>query len=228
MTMTMTELLKHPAFRELACILRATELSGFLWRWSTPSSAHDTRDLPLSERYYHVRKDLQEGWRMGGGLPLETLRMRAREMFDILAETHSLGWKASDDALTWLDEQLRILPAKDARGIIPVLLAFGSSMTLLLTPMEAAILTAQGESTWRKRILAGEVVGTFKKGKQWLIQDDALRLLGYDIPQAAETDYARRARYFEQLGTAEEPDNLNQHLASHLRQRQKRSGTNDE
>lgn len=77
---------------------------------------------------------------------------------------------------------LRLIDSEHGPTILSLFCAKASSPDQLLTPVEAAQHTGLAEITWRKRAIAGEVPGAFKKGKQWLLSASVLRAAGYNIP----------------------------------------------
>jgi excisionase family DNA binding protein len=50
-----------------------------------------------------------------------------------------------------------------------------------MTPAEVAAETGTEESTWRRKLIAGQIPGAMKKGKQWLLPRLRLRELGVRV-----------------------------------------------
>ena len=182
--LNMSEIAEQPAFQRLACVLRAAQMTGFAQDMTGAHSPDGYQMRHLAQEFYAVQQRLLAVERAN----TTTARGRARVaddirmLFTLLAQTGYLGWAVSAEDVAWFRGLITAASPADAWGLRAMLLAFGTSIDVLLTPVDAALLTDEGESTWRKRILAGEVPGVIKRGKQWLIQAAAIRVLGYEVP----------------------------------------------
>ena len=183
--LNMSEIAEQPAFQRLACVLRAAQMTGFAQDMTGAHSPDGYQMRHLAQEFYAVQQRLLAVERAN----TTTARGRARvaddirTLFTLLAQTGYLGWTVPSEDVAWFTELITAASPADAWGLRAMLLAFGTSIDVLLTPVDAALLTGEGESTWRKRILAGEVPGVIKRGKQWLIQAAAVRVLGYELPR---------------------------------------------
>lgn len=82
----------------------------------------------------------------------------------VLAESHHVV--LGTDALDWLTQQLE---TERPDAVVSLLLAYATAPDEYLTPAEIAEQTSTAESGWRNKAAAGELPGSIKKGKQWLI-----------------------------------------------------------
>lgn len=90
------------------------------------------------------------------------------------------------DSVAWLTE--RIL-SSDGKWVMPLLLAYAGARWEYATPAEVAEVTGTNDSWWRQQAIAGTIPGTIKKGKQWLLPVDMLKLRGVDVSKLwARTD----------------------------------------
>lgn len=81
-----------------------------------------------------------------------------------LAEKHDSTFTTGN--IAWLTERLQ-----DERpdAFVALFLAYATAPDEFLTPAEIAKQTGTAESGWRNKAAAGQLPGSIKKGKQWLI-----------------------------------------------------------
>ena len=83
-----------------------------------------------------------------------------------------------EEDMQWFTE---VMEGNQALVTMSMLFAYASSKDAYLTPVQVAEATKDAESTWRNRAAAGEIIGAFKAGKQWLIPVTSLRAYGVNV-----------------------------------------------
>ena len=150
--MTVLEIINEPGFQRIAAILRVPFWS-LSWKREHPDVPFWTlwRNIEMSED----REDV-----------LETL---TDALMQIANATERLRYNTED--MEWL---VRTLDEENWQTWIAMLLAFASAPDVLYAPSELASVTSIAESTWRKYAATGFVIGSIKKGKQWLLPKSVL------------------------------------------------------
>jgi hypothetical protein len=103
--------------------------------------------------------------------------MAFTDLMDSIVQADSRLFHRTSD-LDWL---IQVLDGDQAHLILNLLKAWYSAQAEYFTPAELVEITGQAESTWRNKAAAGDIPGTIKKGKQWLIPSWTLRAMGEDI-----------------------------------------------
>lgn len=74
--------------------------------------------------------------------------------------------RPTTEDIAWL---VRVLDGDRPETTLAMLIAYASAPEERMTPAEIAAATGTAESGWRSKAAAGELPGSIKKGKQWLI-----------------------------------------------------------
>lgn len=168
-------ILEDPHFNNLAAIIRVPFLS------------HSWKKQHASVPFWALIQNLssvtpgEAGWNKEQVLAAFT---------DLLLEITTADTRLSytPEDVKWFVETL---DSDSHKAVISMLQAWYSAPGQLVTPAEIAEQTGSAESTWRNKAANGELPGSIKKGKQWLIQASVLRSRGFDVKATmGEGDWA--------------------------------------
>lgn len=158
------ETLRNPHFNNIAAIIREP-LRSPEWRQAHPEvpffALHDTLVATFG-----VKK-----------LNAEQVTSALSALLVALVEADERLSYTTDD-LNWF---VAVLDSPDAHVTLNMLQAWWSAPDEYVTPAEVAAATGTSESQWRNKAAAGEIPGTRKAGKQWLLPVSVLRSRGIEI-----------------------------------------------
>lgn len=163
-----TDILRNPHFAGFASILSVPYRS-YQWRNQRPH-------IPFWLCTQELAKLLN-----GSGLAQPALRDKFQEKFlKLIGEMRQADSRLhySNEDVQWLIDTLH---GEQASVTMSMLFAMASAKPTYATPVQIAQATDTAESTWRNRAAAGDFVGAYKAGKQWLIPITSLRAQGVDV-----------------------------------------------
>lgn len=162
------DILRNPHFSQFAALLSVPYRSMW-WRKRHP-------EVPFWSRINTITRLMHDG-----GLAHKSLRDQFIEEFttllmELVEADQKLYYRMED-----MDWFLETLSGQYATVTMAMLFAMASAKQTYLTPMEIAEATNTSESNWRNKAAAGEIIGAFKAGKQWLIPTTSLRAYGVSV-----------------------------------------------
>lgn len=89
------------------------------------------------------------------------------------------------DDIAWLVQSIN---SDDGKTVMVMLLAYARASVKWYTPARLALLTGDGESTWRKRAAEDPRLMAQRHGKQWIVPQTGLQLAGYAINSTEPED----------------------------------------
>lgn len=149
------DILNQPNFQRVAAVLRVP-FWGISWR-------KQHADLPFMTLWGNSNSALDIADRDGTLAALVSIITAVAQADERL--------RTSVDDMKWL---ATAFDAEHWVTTIALLLAYASAPDVLFTPSELAAVTASAESTWRRYAAEGIVIGSIKKGKQWLLPQSIL------------------------------------------------------
>lgn len=165
--MNFSDILENPHFNNLAAVVRVAFLSKS-WR-------KEYAQVPFWTLVDHFQEvtPLTVQW------DKSAVAIAFTDLITAIAGADGrLRMSYSEQDLAWF---LSVLDSEHHKVIIKMLQAWYSAPDELLTPQEVADATGTHESGWRNKAAAGEIPGSFKKGKTWLLPRSVLRSRGIDI-----------------------------------------------
>jgi hypothetical protein len=169
----LSAILRNPHFSQFAALL-SVPLRSMRWRQNHP-------EVPFWTRVQTISKLMHDG-----GIAHKNLRTQFIEEFttlivELISADQRLFYRIED-----MDWFVHILSGEYATVTMSMLFAIASSKQTYLTPAQIAKHTDTAESTWRNKAAAGEIIGAFKAGKQWLIPTTSLRAYGVNVEMSGQ------------------------------------------
>lgn len=164
--MNYSDILENPHFNNLAAIIRVPFLS-LSWR----KRHADVPFWTLIENFSAVTPADNSKWNKS-----QVISTFTQLLLELTTADPRLSYTPDDFA--WF---VGVLDSDQHKLIIKLFQAWFSAPDKLMTPTEIAEQTGTASSTWRNKAANGEIPGSIKKGKQWLIPVSVLRSRGFNV-----------------------------------------------
>ena len=169
-----SDILRNPHFNQFVALISVPYRS-MHWRQNHPK-------VPFWTRIKTITKLMHDGGLAHEGIRNQFIGEFSTLIVELVDADPRLFYRIED--MDWFVEALS---GEYATVTMSMLFAMASSKQTYLTPAQIAEATDTAESTWRNKAAAGEIIGAFKAGKQWLIPTTSLRAYGVTVELDGQT-----------------------------------------
>ncbi len=162
------DILRNPHFSQFVALISVPYRS-MHWRQNHPK-------VPFWTRIKTITKLMHDGGLAHENLSNQFIGEFTTLIVELVDADPKLFYRIED--MDWFIEALN---GEYATVTMSMLFAMASSRPSLVTPAQIAEATGTSESNWRNKAAAGEIIGAFKAGKQWLIPTISLQAYGVNV-----------------------------------------------
>jgi len=170
------DILRDPHFSQFSALL-SVPFRSYVWRQQHP-------EVPFWILWENCTKWLNDVY-FAQISSRQEFSKAFQKLLDALIKADPKLFYREEDNQWFID----VMDGDRALVTMSMLFAYASSKDTYLTPVQVAEATGTAESTWRNKAAAGEIIGAYKAGKQWLISVTSLRAYGINVDtQGVEFD----------------------------------------